>query len=349
MKTTFISSLSLWNSPRNNLARMQTDLAKATTEVTTGRFADVGLELGYKAGQGISLRQQRSELDAFISSNGALSLRMDTTNAGLDSIRNAAEDFMSSVISRPAEDVSSGIIGDTARSRLMSLVAGMNTTADGQFIFGGINAGQKPLTDYESVPTSAAKSAVDAAFVAAFGFSQTDPAVSTISAADMSNFLDGAFSTLFDEPAWQANWSSASSQNIESRISLNEKTETSYSANDAAIRKLAMAYTMAFDLGNTKLAADVQQTVMNKVISVVSMATKDIVKAQAGLGVVQNKITGANNRMEIQKNVLDDHIGKLEGVDPAEAKTRVDALTTQIQISYSITSQLQKLSLVNYI
>jgi flagellar hook-associated protein 3 FlgL len=74
-----------------------------------------------------------------------------------------------------------------------------------------------------------------------------------------------------------------------------------------------------------------------------------VVQVQASLGTAEKSITEANARMGLQKKIMDEGIGKLEGVDPAEAKTRVDALTTQIQMSYSLTSQLRQLSLINYL
>jgi flagellar hook-associated protein 3 FlgL len=65
-----------------------------------------------------------------------------------------------------------------------------------------------------------------------------------ITPAAMNNFLDNAFATEFDDPAWGTNWSSASDQVMRSRISTTQTVDSSASANDKAFRKLAMAYTM---------------------------------------------------------------------------------------------------------
>jgi flagellar hook-associated protein 3 FlgL len=67
------------------------------------------------------------------------------------------------------------------------------------------------------------------------------------------------------------------------------------------------------------------------------------------LGTVQEKLEKADERMGLQKTILDEKIVNLEAVDPAEAKIRVDQLTTQIQTSYSLTAQLRQLSLINYL
>ena len=74
------------------------------------------------------------------------------------------------------------------------------------------------MGDYAD-PASPAKLAVAAAFQARFGFAQGDPAASSISAADMQDFLDNDFAALFDDPAWSTNWSTASDEPLSTRIS----------------------------------------------------------------------------------------------------------------------------------
>ena len=48
-------------------------------------------------------------------------------------------------------------------------------------------------------------------------------------------------------------------------------------------------------------------------------------------------------------DLVDRRINVLEGVDPAEAKTRLDTLTTQLQMSYATTAKVMQLSILNYI
>ncbi|MCB8823472.1 flagellar hook-associated family protein [Microvirga rosea] len=347
MKTTFISTVSLWNSPRNALSKMQTDLAKANQEIATGRYADVGLELGYRAGHGISLRQERAELDALIDGNGTVSVRLNVTKSSLTNIRTTAETYLNSLLSLPPLERGAETVRDSAALNLRALTSELNKSTGGQYIFAGTNTKEKPVTEYKV--GSPAKTAVDGAFMTAFGISQTDPNVFNISAADMKTFLNSAaFNDLFDGPAW-SDWSSASDQNIESKISTTEKIDTSTNANEVAMRKLAKAYTIASDLGIAGMRTETQQAVVEKVIEILGQVTNGLVEIQAKLGDAETKVKSANDRMDVQRKVIDEGIGRLEEVDPAEAKTRVDALTTQIQMSYSLTSQLRQLSLLNYL
>ena len=53
--------------------------------------------------------------------------------------------------------------------------------------------------------------------------------------------------------------------------------------------------------------------------------------------------------MSIQIDIMTNHIGVLEGVDPYEASTRVSALLTQVETAYAMTARIQKLSLLKYL
>ncbi len=355
MRTTFISTATLWNSPRSSLDKLQENLTKANTEVTTGRHADVGLTLGHQTGEALSLRQQRAELDTLQDANTSATLRLKSTNTSLDRIREIGDSFKNSLIGMPAGDSAVQIVFDQSRSHLSTMISLLNTTAGGQYIFGGTNTKEKPLEDYTGgASPSASKLAVDAVFSQAppsgFGISQSDPGVSAITPDQMKAFLadGGPFESLFKGANW-SNWSNASDQNIRSLISPAEKFETSVNANETAFQKMAMAYTMVLDLGFRGLSEETRQVVINKAVETLSKAVTGVIDIQADLGIVQEKIDSANERMDLQRTIFDERIGKLESVDPAEAKIRVDQLMTQIQTSYSLTAQLRQLSLINFL
>jgi flagellar hook-associated protein 3 FlgL len=349
MRTNALSSLSFWNAPRIGVSRMQSDLAKATQEIVSGRFADVGLALGSRTGLAIGLRQKIAELGALRESNDAATLRLGTSQVALKQIQDGADATLKALIGAPS-DKRADVLKDIAANRLAGLGVLLNTSAGGQFVFGGTRTAEAPLTAYAASPASPAKTAVDAAFRASFAMSQDSPGVGTISAGDMAAFLDGpAFRGLFDAEAWSADWSSAGSAPLTNQISLSETATTSASANAPALRKLAMAYVMASDLGAGNLSAAAQDVLTTRVAGLLGEASAGLIGLQADLGRSQAAITDANTRLETQTTLLQSQIGQMEGVDTAEAKTRSDRLSTQVQISYALTAQLRQLSLVNYL
>jgi len=345
MKTTFISSTTLWNSPRSTLDKLQSEIVKANKEVVTGRHSDVGLALGRATGKSLSLRQERAELDALTDSNASVTLRLKTTSAALDQVRTVADNFRDSLVGMrvTAQDVP--LVQSQARAGLEKLISNLNESAGGQYLFGGTNSKVEPLKDYEAL----AKGAVDTAFAAYFGFPKTSAAdVAGIEPDEMKGFIEQLSNDVFSD-RWDNLWSNASSQNIQSLISPTERVDTSTNANESGIRKLAMAYVMAFDLGIENLNDETREYVVSMVIGTLGEGVSEVTQVQADLGTAQRKIDDANERMSLQKTFYEERITNYEAVDPAEAKIRVDQLSTQIQTSYSLTVQLNQLSLIKFL
>lgn len=348
MTTGFISSLNLWNAPRTGAARLQSDLATATREIATGRLADVGATLGGGVTEAFGLRRQSAVLAALTQSNAAASLRLQATQGALKEVQTAADATLAELTALPASQRGQ-TAAEAARGRLAALTGALNTNASGQFVFGGTTSGTAPLTAYEGSPASAAKTAVDDAFALYFGFAPGSAAASGITPSQIESFIDGPLAGLFTEANWKQTWSGASSRTIDSQISLTETVSTSVSANADAFRKLGMAYVIASGLGLSGLSQDAQEAATGRVMDLLGQASGGLTTMQADLGRSQSRITEANARMAKQTALLTGQVRDLESVDPAEAKARVDAITTQMQMSYGLTAQLRSLSLINFL
>ncbi len=165
----------------------------------------------------------------------------------------------------------------------------------------------------------------------------------------MQTFLDGAFSTLFDDPAWSGSWSNASSQNVRSRISTTEMATTGTNANDEAFRKLAKVFTMVADLGIENLNDEAARAVVDTAMATVGEAIGSLTTIQANLGTAQDQVARSSERLSLQVDILNTQINALESVDPYEAATRVNSLLTQIETSYALTGRIHALTLLNYL
>ena len=347
MKTTFTSTAAISEATRLTMARLQSQLSDAQKEVSTGRHADVGLALGSRTGQTVSLRQEQTRLQAMMDSNSIVSTRLDASQSTLANIASGAQSFLNQLTAAPNSTIQS-ILRTEATSSLSSLIGSLNTQVNGAYLFAGINADVKPVTDYYEA-ASPNRQAVVNAFTTAFGFPPTDPQVANISATAMETFLDGPFANLFTDTSWKANWSSASDQDVRSRISTTELIDTSTNANDESFRKLASAYTMLADLGTASLSKTAFQKVVDKATSLTSEAIHGLTDLQVSLGDAQKRVSDANDRMSLQSDIMTTHIGALEGIDPYEASSRLSELMTQVETAYAITARIQKLSLLNYL
>jgi flagellar hook-associated protein 3 FlgL len=349
MKTTFIATNSISAATRLSLMKVQQQIADASKEMNTGRHADVGVSLGYKTGQSISLRQEYTRLNTIVETNSIVATRMDSAQATLQNLVDNAQSFINQLLASRTGETNAASMEADAQSSLDAFVDSMNTAFDGTYLFGGVNSDVPPLAGYFDDPISASRQGVQTAFVGQFGFNQSDPAVSTISATDMQSFLDTAFSDLFADPSWGTDWSAASNQNVRNRISTSQLVQTSVNANDDAFRKLAKAYTMVADLGTQNLDQATYQTVVDQALKDATGAIQQIGELQSQLGVSQAKVSDASERMSIQIDYLTKQVNHLEGVDPNEAATRVSSLLTQMESAYALTGRIMGLSILDYI
>jgi flagellar hook-associated protein 3 FlgL len=348
MNTSFISTQSLSTTLRSTVMKGQISLAEATTEATTGRHADVGEALGALTGRDFSLRSDYERVSNLIDTNEIVSGRLDATQQSITNTVDVANTFMQQLFAARNADGGANVLAPSAQTDMASLVDSLNATLNGQYLFGGINIDTAPMSSYTAGST--AQTAIDTAFLAFFGFPQSNAAsVGAITATQMQTFLDTTFDAEFQNPAWTTNWSTASSQNTTSRISTTQTVVTSANANETGFRKLAAAYTMILSLGGNALGQSAFQTVVDDAVAKISSAVYDLALTGGQLGTSQQQIKDASERMAIQKDLYSSQINKLEAVDPTEASVRVNSLQSQIEMSLSLTGQLHKLSLVDYL
>lgn len=349
MKTTYISTLALTDMPRRSISELQAQLLKAQKEVGTRRYADMGLELGHRTSQTLSFRHDFARLKGNIDANGLVKTRLDMSQNVLNSLRANGQELLNSLSVAHSGTSDPGIAQGKAEAAMNALISGLNTTVNGEYIFGGINSQVEPVADYYGTPQSAARQAVADAFMTRFGIPQSAPAAANITAADMQNFLDNEFTALFDQAAWTSDWSQAASENAKSRISGTETIATGENANAPAIRKLAEAITMVADLGVKNLNKEAARTIIDTAMKVLGEAMGEMSSAQANLGTAQEMLESANERMSLQADILNKEINALEAVDPYEAATRANMLMSQIETAYALTGRIQRLSLLNYL
>lgn len=347
MKTTYVSTSAINQALRYSMMRMQSDLVKSQKEMSTLRVADVGLALGTRTGLSVSLNRDVARLTSLVDSNQLASSRLTSTQTALGQIADRGEDLRVTLAAALSGNADPGVVRDDGSAMIEAMTAVLNTSINGEYLFAGINTDAQPIADF-SDPTSANRVAFDQAFVARFGFAQTDPAAQNITQAQMETFIDNDVVPLFMGAGW-SDWSNASDQAIVSRIGLNETTATSVTANISGVRKLAMAAVMSGHLLAGNFNEGAVAAVVERALGFVAEGVAEVTDQRSATGVAETRIKNASARIEMQVDLFERNIGDLEGVDPFEASSRVTALLTQIETSYSLTARLQQLSLLKYL
>lgn len=342
MKLSFVSSQAITQAMRYQTARLQSDLVTATKELGSLRVADVGLALGARAGVSVSLHREMDRLKGLIDSNKLAATRLEMTQVGLRQLTDAASSLLADYSTALSDAVDPSVVQQQAEKVLSMMSSVLNGNLGGENIFAGINTDAQPFMDFLD-PGSPNRVAFDAAF-AAYPFA--DPA--EITAAEMEAFL-ASVEPQFTGPGWQGVWSQATDQQITSRITLTETALTSVSANIPAFRKLAMAAATVAATFSAPLGADARTAVVRHGIALLGEVVADLANQQGYTGVTQQRIDRANERLSMQIDLFSGSIQDMEGIDEYEIASRVTGLRTQIEISYTLTSSMRQLSLLNYL
>ena len=346
MKTANISSLAVSLALRNATSRLQATLPKLQQEMVTGKHQDVGLALGAESRKLASFVNDIDHTQRLIDTNNQVNSRLSMTQESMSRISDLASDLSSVagiVFGEPSQVTAAQ---QTATNVIAEMSSILNTQVNGVFIFSGQDADNKPIADYE---TGGAKAAFDAAFLSYFGFTKNDPAAASVPSAQIEDFLTTSVEPLFLGAGWTANVSSATDEVMVSRISAEVTAETSVSANEDPFRRLMLASVVASELYDSELGAETSATISEYVISKVGTAIGGLTKRQGEIGLVEERITRANEQLASQKTLLENFASEMESVDPYETSIELNTLLTQIEVSYSITSRIKNLTLLNYL
>jgi flagellar hook-associated protein 3 FlgL len=349
MKIGHVSTLVLNNTLRASTMAKQVALGEAQLELSTGRHADIGRELGAFTSSYISLEKQVEYIDQTMVTNSFTSNRFSMMQAGMKSMVETANDFVSQMSAEMSENLGGDFVTAISSRALETLGSSINSTFRGEFIFSGLNTGSEALVDYNGTSGAAAKTAVQNAFTTAFGFPPNDPLASSLNQSDIENFVNNEFADLFNDANWESLWSGATQEGTTSKISERGFVENKTTAHDKAFRTIVSASVLTSELGNIGLNGDALDQLAKSSLSLMAQGIAEIGDQQGQVGILEGRVSQANEQMEIRNGILQSQIADLTQVDPYDAAIRLNELQTGLQASYAVTARIQSLSLLNYI
>ncbi len=324
----------------------QTALAKAQIELSTQRHSDVSLQLSSQTGRNIRWHAELENAIASIDSGNLHQTRAEVTQASLKAATSLASDFLQQLVGSRSAENGRALIQQQAKNVMSSLQDILNVDVNGTFLFAGRNQLQTPLQAYSGGPAEVQTQAV---FQLQFGISTTDPLVQTITAAQIDAFLNGNFRDIFESPNWETTVSNATNENVLARFGRRESIDLLSNVNEKPIREFYQAIVAVIELSEGRLNDDSFEKLVDISAAKVSSAMQGLVDIQARVGMNQKALQNATDQMKSRKIWLNDAISKTESVDTYEVATRINQLTTQLEASYSVTSRISRISLLNYL
>ena len=341
-----ISTLSSSLVNQENLLSNKAKIEQAQTEIATGRYADVNLQLGQSVSRNLDWRINLSQTQGFLDNNAQADAKANATQASLAAVKTLGNNFMNILTGVRGAQNGQTLIKQDAAYALGGLRDTVNTSYAGQFLMGGLNTADPPLKDYKG---STAEVAFDNAFQAQFGFAKTDPQAQNITPAQMTAFLSGPFDALFQGTNWNTNWSNATGSNLQTRIDSSQKIDIAANAGEPGFKNMLQGMIAVMDAGTGNLNQSTFQAVVDYALSKTGGAIQEIGETESRIGEGQQMISQTNEKLSAKKNLVQLQIQEIEGVNLTEISLRINQLMTQMEASYTVTGKLARLNLVSYL
>jgi flagellin-like hook-associated protein FlgL len=329
-----------------SLQSLQAQLARATAEMSSGRKEDAVLQMGVGASLLYRLHDDVQQGGAIKNSTSLAGERMKTMQTALTSIGSIFEDVSAQILQADAlkQDSYTTLAADTP-DLLASISDLLKTDFQGQKVFGGTDSGKRPISIGGLAAQVQAMLDDAVATTGALGAADVDALL-----ADIDTIFGGPGSDFY---ALYYGSASTTGDGAANKVRIGEGETLSYDvrADHTAFKDAFKALAITSLLGNNKgkLQDDAKVVLADRAGELMRGAQRGLTTLAGTLGTKQARLERV---AEIQSRAVDAataQINTLEGADYYTLSDRISTIQIQLQATYSITAQLSKLSLVNYL
>lgn len=347
---------------QRDIARLQSELAVLTAEMSSGRKADPARALGVGASLLYKLYGDVQQGEAIRNSTSLAGQRLKAAQEALTSVGGLMDQMSPEILKTDAlKGNGYTIIASNAREVLGSMTDLLNTHWDGQNLFGGTDSSQPPLAPSAGL-LAWAQGRLGAAVTAAGGALDAAQATALIGQFDtmFANVQrDAAGATSFYGLVYRSTSRTdmAGSSDPESdapsliRIGAGETLSWNVRADNAAFKDAFKSLALLSLLGApaSQLSEEARTTLLDEAGRLMGSGRAKLTVLAGVLGGKQDRLEKVGEIQERAVAAATAQINDLEGADYYTVSDRINTLRIQLEATYSITARLSELSLVNYL
>lgn len=336
MTINLVSFLGRTNSQINRLNDLNGTLADLERQMSTGKKYDTLAGLGTAAQSVQNYRIGIKTDNTYLDNINTVTTRINVMSQALTSASASGRQLIQTLTlqgQNGSEDM--GLINQLAKQALAFVSDLANTQIDGRYVFAGSDSSQQPYTDATSLALN-----MQGQVTNWLNGSQTT--------SQMLTSVDGLSNT-------QLGLNSALSASGNVTAHIDNTTDVDYTVNAGSdgfsdiIRTLGLAANLTTPgTTDTPTAADLD-TVVKKILTMAQDAVAKLDTANADLGNKLSLINAVKDQHTQDVNTLTSLVSDKEDTNTTEAVAKIQALQTQLQASYQVTSLVSQLSLVNFI
>ncbi|ABD57092.1 flagellin [Jannaschia sp. CCS1] len=320
---------------RRDATQHRADLARLTSELSSGRVADLGQALQGDYSTLSDITRSLRLNTTFITSVSEAAIAVGVRQSALERVASELEGYGSSLLAVTGAGSLSDIqlkLAD-APARFDQAVDSLNTRLAGRSLFSADDPNATPLISSEDMLAelrTVAAGALDAA-----------TAVADVTAWFMDT--GGGYETL----AWQG----GTGDPPPVLIGEGQSAETGVTALNPAIRETLASLALAV-LASEEVPASAEQEKRAFVASAaeqVLRAESNLIGLRARLGTEEARVEDARVTAEATRASLQIEYGRLVEADPYDTATELEAISLRLESLYIVTARVSRLSLTEYL
>lgn len=355
-----VNTISTFNAgldSRRRVAQVNRDLSIAEKELSTGLKADAFDALGGRSYEALALRTRMDRNEGLSNSNKLLAARLDFTALTLSDVRDTAQDFLNLAV--PNRSAPSGTVDPLsleAGAALEQMIARLNVSYQGAFLYSGTTSDVAPMQKWSEVNPATGKSPRDVV-QAIVGGGIGNAADAAAKVAQMNAVYQGTavdpttnYEATFYNGTPQQTPGGVPEARLEARIESELVLPYGVQANDRPYVQVMQGMAMIAATDVSQIAdAGGYETWVSAAVDLISQGIAGMIETESRLGGQQVQLENTQEVQESRRLLYNTQIVALEGADPYEAASRVTALQTQLEATYTISARITRLSFLNYL
>ena len=316
-------------------AQMKADLARLSEEMATGKKADIGKAVRGDFRPLAGIESSLNALEAYNAITNEAALFSSAMQSRLEFVQEQAQSVTANLLSDAflTDPNMANIVAENAREAMEAVVSSLNGRGPSGSLFAGTATDGSALAPAEDMLADlklAVAGETTAAGVAAI-------------VSDWFHAVGGGFET--------SGYLGSADAPSDYRLSADETAGIGVTAADPAIRTvlegLALAALVAEDVPPGDNAAQKEMHQMSR--DILLTGADQIVGLRAEVGNFEAAVAQSAARNEAEKGALEIARSDIVSADPYDTASQLEAVQTQLETLYAVTSRLSRLSLVDFL
>lgn len=354
--STRISSYQMNYYLQGHVSKTSLALQRAGQELSTGRRADMFGDLGARAGEAIKMRAREEDTQAYLSANSVLEHKLEAMLSAIETIREPVEEVLqAAVINKESPNTGAFAVQSQARAALETVIGTLNVSFNGEFLFSGTTSNVAATNRWTSADVNTGLSPEDV-MAAVIGAGPVDVATAGTIIAEIDQVFSSThansnynFEETFYNGTPQLDAFGIPNDRIAGRLDQGQEMIYGVQANDQGFRDVIKGLSMLAAVDIESIGDEASYRVwMDEVVDSLASGVQGVLDASANLGFNQQLVENAKERLEDISIVQRKQIVTYENIDPYQVATEMSSLETQLQASYSVSSRLAGLTILDW-